>query len=272
MKNQIPNTAHLMIIGAMKSGTTSLFDMLKSHPEICPSKPKEPEFFSRQGHRVQANTYSELFDFDPAIHVYAMDGSTGYTKYPREADVPKRIKQAGLEPKFIYVVRHPIERIVSNLNYWNNFPQWSAPMDNLEHMVDISKYHMQLSQYTQHFSKDSILIIDFEDLIGQRENVLRSICSFLGISTDYKKSMRGKSNVTVPKGKLELFIIKHFSKWFKYLPKGLKARTKASITKYSKTEPIKLTELQETQIRQALQDDMSAFQRDYGFDVSKWGF
>lgn len=139
-----------MILGAMKAGTTALFDMLKDHPEICPSIAKEPEFFSRgQGHGAKVTNYSDLFDFDATVHKYALEASTGYTKYPRESNVAERIKQSGLEPKFIYIVRDPVKRIISNLNYWKNFPKWGDPMANLDHMIDISKYHMRNSLNTK---------------------------------------------------------------------------------------------------------------------------
>ena len=44
MKNKKPN---LIIIGAMKSGTTSLHNYLNLHPEIYMSKKKETDFFSK---------------------------------------------------------------------------------------------------------------------------------------------------------------------------------------------------------------------------------
>ncbi len=58
MRNKIPKDAHVMIIGAMKAGTSSLYDYLLEHPAICPAVTKEPEFFSEhQGHGVEAADY-----------------------------------------------------------------------------------------------------------------------------------------------------------------------------------------------------------------------
>ena len=37
---------YILIIGAMKCGTTTLFDLLAQHPQIAPCKPKEPGFFA----------------------------------------------------------------------------------------------------------------------------------------------------------------------------------------------------------------------------------
>jgi hypothetical protein len=206
------------------------------------------------------------------VHKYALEASTGYTKFPREANVPERIKQAGLQPKFIYIVRHPIKRIISNLNYWNNHPQWSDAKSNLDRMIEFSKYHLQLSQYQKHFPKNLILILDFDELINNREAVLQTVYSFLGISNDFKKEFRGKSNVTIPKGVLELYLRKHFQKWFKYLPEGLKTKTKNSIVKHAKPVALELSDDELKYVREALIDDMKAFRKEYGFDIGKWEF
>ena len=37
--------SYAIIIGAMRSGTTSLYEMLAEHPQICPCRTKEPHFF-----------------------------------------------------------------------------------------------------------------------------------------------------------------------------------------------------------------------------------
>ena len=37
---------YALIIGAMKAGTTTLFDHLAAHPAVAPSHPKEPGFFA----------------------------------------------------------------------------------------------------------------------------------------------------------------------------------------------------------------------------------
>ena len=92
MPNKIPKDAHAMIIGAMKCGTGSLYSYLSGHPQICPAITKEPEFFSEnQGHGVEIENYKDLFFYDDSIHKYTLDGSTGYTKYPSEPNVPKNI-------------------------------------------------------------------------------------------------------------------------------------------------------------------------------------
>jgi len=108
---------HAIIIGAMKSGTSSLYEYLVQHPQICACSVKEPEFFSdHQDHAVGAASYESLWDIAPNRHMWCLEGSTGYTKYPEEPSVPQNMHSYGLDPTFIYILRHPIDRIESDYN------------------------------------------------------------------------------------------------------------------------------------------------------------
>jgi hypothetical protein len=86
MADRIPKDAYAIIIGSMKCGTSSLYSYLEGHPEICPAVGKEPEFFSEnQAITVQVDNYS----VNDSVHKYALEASTGYTKYPSEPYVAK---------------------------------------------------------------------------------------------------------------------------------------------------------------------------------------
>lgn len=110
---------YLIIIGAMKAGTTSLFHILNSHPDICGSFIKEPNFFCEpKMHRVTVDRYDDLWpDSATKPFRYLMEASACYTIPPHSASVPEAIKQSGIGVKFIYCVRDPIERIQSQLNW-----------------------------------------------------------------------------------------------------------------------------------------------------------
>src|SRR4051794_27835879 len=44
---ETPSSRIVCVVGAPRSGTTSLSTYLADHPQICFSRPKEPHFFSR---------------------------------------------------------------------------------------------------------------------------------------------------------------------------------------------------------------------------------
>ena len=120
MENITGKHRHLLLIGAQKCGTSSLFHLLVTHPDILPSTKKEPEFFSRsQGHRKNdILEYTDLWPGrDKVPGAYLLEASTGYTKYPEEIGVAQRIFEADIDPHFIYVTRDPFKRIESHFNW-----------------------------------------------------------------------------------------------------------------------------------------------------------
>ncbi len=101
----------------MKGGTTSLHRYLGSHSEVCISRRKETDYFlGRREYQRGLSWYSSQFN----RHATALgEASPNYTKRHLWAGVPERIAQTLPEVRLIYVVRDPIERIVSH--YVHNY-------------------------------------------------------------------------------------------------------------------------------------------------------
>ena len=105
-------TPTLIIPGAQKSGTTTLFRLLAGHPRISPSEPKETHFFSSPLDRQWAAAYADHF---PATTVagdaWRLEASTSYLFLQ---DVPGRIAdRLGDAARYVVVLREPIERSLS---------------------------------------------------------------------------------------------------------------------------------------------------------------
>ncbi|TAD75960.1 MAG: hypothetical protein EA001_12995 [Oscillatoriales cyanobacterium] len=235
MSHTIPNHAYVLIIGTMKAGTTSLFRYLQDHPEICPASIKEAEFFSRhQEHKAALNHYSDLWDFKPEVHKYALEASTGYSKYPMEMSVPQAIFEYGLQPKFIYVVRNPFDRIESHLNFISPWDETKRKVI-YRHAIRVSQYMTQLERYFAYFSRDQFLILDFDQLCHDPASLLKQIYDFLEISDHYFPETYTIENITPTKKR-------------------------------------RLSVMERAMISDTLKLDMYRFQKHYGFDIQKWGF
>ena len=103
----LPN---FLVIGAMKSGTTSFAHYLGSHPQVFMTKDKEPAFFNRpDSFDGGLEWYSSLFAGAGGALARG-EASTDYAKYPRFRGVPEWIAAAVPEMRLLYLVRHPIER------------------------------------------------------------------------------------------------------------------------------------------------------------------
>lgn len=273
MNTQIPPHAYLLIIGAMKCGTTSLYRYLEGHPEICPANTKEPEFFStHQRHRHNVDKYQDLWDYDATVHRYAMEASTGYTKFPSEPGVPKSIHEYGIRPKFIYLVRNPFDRIVSHYNFMRQYPSWDRDMHD-SHLIHVSNYFLQLQQFREYFPLDSILILDFDDLCGSPAAMLAKVYSFLDISSDYQPPSFAADNVTPTPSMLETTIerspLRYAARLF---PASLKSAIRVATRRISKPDKRLLSDDEKSRIHSLLKDDMRRLNHEYGVDVRKWGF
>jgi hypothetical protein len=176
-----------LIIGAMKSGTSSLWRYLSAHPQVYMSVDKEPGFF------VERLTWNNGLDwyrslFDAAGDAIAVgEGSTSYTKAPMHAGVPARIASVLPDVRMIYLVRHPIERMVSQYIHRRSSGKETHPIEEAllakPNYVDLSRYAYQIEQFTEHFDRTQILVITSEALRDRRAATMARVESFIGVET-----------------------------------------------------------------------------------------
>ena len=175
----LPN---LVIIGAMKCGTTSLHEYIDIHPDTSMSYPKEVNFFSGESSSQSLDWYKSLFDPSKLIRGEA---SQNYAKahHPFYRGAPERMAEIIPNCKIIYLVRDPIQRYLSHLveNYYGETDadrEWNIEND---HYVKTGLYYWQLSHYLKYFSIDQILVVDLAELQVSRLKVMNDIFAFLGL-------------------------------------------------------------------------------------------
>jgi hypothetical protein len=179
-----------IVIGAMKCATTSLHFYLDLHPQIFMSRRQELDFFIAERHWNKGlQWYESQFSDDFGING---ESSSSYTKYPLVCDVPERIHSVLPLAKLIYVVRDPVDRIISH--YIHEYAQGreNRPIDDAlnllenNHYLDVSKYYLQLRQYLEFYTPDQILVVMTEDLRDQRVSTLQRIFRFLSVDDNFR--------------------------------------------------------------------------------------
>ncbi|MET0564315.1 MAG: sulfotransferase [Gaiellaceae bacterium] len=176
------------MIGAMKSGTTSLHHYLSLHPQIFMSEEKEPRFFTDEAKWSQGPAWYEAHFPEPAP--IRGESTPDYTKFPAIRGAPKRIHSVIPDVRLIYLVRDPIERIISHYVDSYSFGRLNRTIDEELadfdcHLVNCSRYYVQIEQYLEYFNPDRILILASEDLRNDRRETLQTAFRFLGVDEGF---------------------------------------------------------------------------------------
>jgi Sulfotransferase domain len=180
---------NFIIIGAAKSASSSLAKLLSQHPAVCFSQPKEPRFFSHDENFTQGWTWYERHFPIQGSPLAIGEGSVHYSMRTLFPDSAQRIANALPECKLIYIVRHPLARIVSHWRMYQiggktpvtTLSQDVRRLDWQPNLIDASKYWFQINAYRDFFADENILVLFFEDFTVNPEQVSQTCFDFLGL-------------------------------------------------------------------------------------------
>lgn len=258
----------------MKSGTSTFFSHLASHPRVAPSRTKEPEYFSEfQAHGLDVGAYEHLWEFDSQVHRYCAEASTGYTKYPHEPRVPDRILEAGIQPRFIYLVRDPITRVESQFNHFYVRPSsWVYHEFWDPGLLDLSRYHMQLQQFLLRFpDRSRYWIVDFDEMVTDPQHLMDRTFQWLGLEPVAVTVERRRNKAPEP-SRLEMLLQDiDLSRPLGLVPESVKRRCKQLLRKRAPGSR-QMTDHEREKVRRYLRHDIRLFGEEFGFPIEKWGF
>lgn len=185
-RGALPN---LVVIGAQKCGTTSLHYYLHQHPEIFMSRAKELDFFvANRSWAKGLDWYAAQFAAGAPVRG---ESSPSYTDYPVHTGVPARLHSIVPDAKLIYLVRDPIDRIVSQCLHDYSVGRVERRIEDLlagpegERYVTRSKYFMQLEQYLALFPLANILVLSAEELLHERTATMSRVFEFLRVDATF---------------------------------------------------------------------------------------
>ncbi len=193
---------NLFIVGAVKSGTTSLYAYLKQHPDIFFPDMKEPHFFAQPAPaREQRHLITFIGDEAEYLRLYAPgrnrrfrgDASPSYLWSERAA---ARIAEVSPDARIVVILRDPIERAYAQ--YLMDYSEgaidrpffealrrdWERPDKGWgvsQLYVELGLYCGQIQRYRALFGHDRVLVLLLEDLKKDARGVLMRIARFLDI-------------------------------------------------------------------------------------------
>ncbi len=200
-----------VVIGAGKSGTTSLNEYLKEHPQIFMSTRKEPNFFayemakeedfdlesSKEFYRdsvLKLDDYLELFKGSKESQLLGEVSNT----YLNSEMACERIKHYIPNTKLIAILRHPADRLFSRYSHYvregllpedggldkvfDKTTSWWLRPD----MITEGLYYGQLKRYYDNFPQENIRVYLYENFINDTAGVVEDIFKFLAIDPSIK--------------------------------------------------------------------------------------
>ncbi len=296
-----------LVIGAGKSGTTSLNEYLRQHPDVYMCR-KEPNFFAFEMYTAEdfedpvdrayyyqaAHTLEQYQELWRPAQKGQLKGDVSNT-YMTHDPAYARIKHYLPEVKMIAILRHPAERLFSRFAHieregsqmeelaleriWDSQSLWWHRPD----LIPEGFYYEQLAPYFENFRRDQLRIYLYEEFTEDTERVFYEILEFLGLRTDvpidtkvvYNKTGRVKNALLhklIGPNSLPIRVAK------KLLPVPVKG-TNWTLALRSKVHRLRSNNLKKTAIpaelksrvtQEIYREDLERLQKLIGKDLSSW--
>ena len=296
----LPN---FLIIGAQKSGTTSLYHYLEQHPEVYMSPIKEPRFFALEGRkpdfrgpgseeRVNRWAVTDIEEYRALFEGVEGEKAIGEASvtYIHSPQAPERIKHHVPEAKLVALLRNPVERAYSA--YTQRVRDGREPLsfgsalrEEESRLRDnwspgwgyrrLGFYHRHLKRYYALFGKESIQVHLYEDLSEDPVGVSQDIFRFLRVDDAFVPDTSLRHNVSgIPKSQALLRLVKQpsfvKSALRPLLPGGLRKRLSVNVRNWNLEKAPPLPEEARRELAEAYREDILGLQDLIGRDLSGW--
>ncbi|MEM9155841.1 MAG: sulfotransferase [Cyanobacteria bacterium P01_F01_bin.33] len=290
---------NFLIVGAAKSGTTSLHYYLNQHPQIFMSRKKEPRFFAPEFYTeyhydsnqrslrsvpMSLDEYCALFD-EVSDETVVGESSPEYLYFPSS---PVLIKRHIPDVKLAVILRDPSERAFSAYCYHvregresKTFEQALRDEENKISCcmrpgwfyIDCGFYYMQLKRYFDIFDADQIRIYLHDELLMGADFVCRDIFHFLGVNEHFLPDLTRKNISKIPQfsilnrlGSSRSPAARTLKKW---LPRSISQQLSA-VKKLNLVDKPALSEATRSYLVQIYREDILKLQDLIQRDLSSW--
>lgn len=193
---------NFFVVGAAKAGTTSLYALLRQHPDVFMSRPKEPHHFGQVSPPHQLRWHFDAYT-DSARYLALFKQARGFkaigeasTSYLWHPEVPARIRRQLPHARIVILLRDPIERAYSHylmhvregiqkLGFYEALredlrrTEWSWGISHF--YIGKGRYAEQVRRYLDIFGPDKVKIVLFDHFKRDPRGRLFEIVRFLGL-------------------------------------------------------------------------------------------
>ena len=202
---EVKNFPNLLIVGAAKSGTTSLHNYLKQHPDFFMSYHKEPHFLInneigvKRVHKAVTtlSDYQKMFE-GSSEYKYRGESSVMYLPFP-DITIRNIKKYLNKDVKIIIMLRNPVERAFAG--YLHNVRYNTSENLSFEEAIEKSEeryqktndmtpdtrylhvgmYYNQVKKYMDEFGKNVHVVI-YDDYVSNINRSIKRVFDFLKVN------------------------------------------------------------------------------------------
>lgn len=197
LRRDLSKRLDFIIVGAARSGTSTLDAYLREHPQICMAARKEVHFFNHEKHfRGKPNYLTYHANFAPKPdHQFIGEATPSYMYW---ATAPERMYSYNPRLKLIMILRNPVDRAYSHwnllrmrglerLSFWDVLQaeperqRKAAPLQYHDAHIDRGRYVEQIERIWRYFPQDQLLILRFEDLQRSPQETLNRVFAYIGV-------------------------------------------------------------------------------------------
>ena len=191
MQERFPN---LIIGGAPKCGTSSLYFWLSAHPEVYGSPKKETSFFADKVNRFNAAANVHEHQLDAYLQFFKDAGDAkirfeATAHYLYEEQALKAFSEAAVPPKMIFLFREPSKQMYSHYKMEkyrtkrvNMALEDYIKLPKIDMYVDYATY---LKKWVDAMPEGHVRIWSFEDFMSRKVEVMQDIADYLGIDSSF---------------------------------------------------------------------------------------
>ncbi len=294
-------------IGAAKSGTSSLYHYLNQHPQIFMCPVHEPNFFALEGGR-DAGQFRGPGDWETVERFCLRDRAqylATFANAPREQvtgeisplylyspHAPINIRATCPDIKLIALLRHPVERAISNYRQyrkagieplgsfqqaleaeetrlrqgWGPWPFW--------HYQRVGFYGVQIRRYLDCFPREQLFVGLYEELSTNPTGLLQKMFAFLEVEAAFVPDVRVRHNLSAQPKSPAIHALATRPNWFKdtvkhLFPTPLRQRLRDALHQWNTREEVFPLELRE-KLMALYRDDILLLQDLLQQDLSSW--
>jgi len=189
---------HFVIIGAQKAGSTFLHHCLREHPQVYMPLDETPIFEDPFYQRRDRDWLARL------LSVAGPDQRRGIKRpnFLGQPECPARMAADVPDASLIAILRNPVERAVSA--YYHQILNGTAPVRPIERglpplfdaayraanpgparIIDYGFYGEQIARFLDHFPRDRVLVLLYDDLKHDRLGIVQQVYRFVGVDDAY---------------------------------------------------------------------------------------